>query len=60
MKTYTVMREHIGDRAYVVGDKREANPHEVAHLVANGVLIEKAEVKLSNKAEKPASNKADK
>lgn len=47
-KTYDVKREHIGadGRLYSPhGDfcTREAVPHEVAHLVENGVLVEKAE-----------------
>lgn len=39
-KNYTVARAHIGDRDYAVGDTRTANDGEVAHLVANGVLVE--------------------
>ena len=39
-KEYKVARPHIGDKDYAVGDTRTANPAEVAHLVANGVLID--------------------
>lgn len=49
---YTVLREHLGDRQYMPGDKREAAPAEVAHLVRAGVLIEaKVEAPLEMKAE---------
>jgi hypothetical protein len=43
MKTYIVKRHHFGDREYAPGDQREAAPISVAHLVANGVLVEEAE-----------------
>lgn len=59
MKTYEVVRQHLGDKMYMPGDKREASPPDVQHLVKNGVLTEaksKAEPKLPNKAE-PASLK---
>ena len=56
---YRVMREHYGDRAYVEGDEREAEPRDVAHLVARGVLVEaKAEPALKNKAEPAVQNKS--
>lgn len=35
---YNVLRQHIGDRDYLPGDTREADPAQVAHLVASGVL----------------------
>lgn len=35
---YTVLRPHLGDRAYATGDRREAVPRDVAHLVRAGVL----------------------
>lgn len=35
---YLVKREHLGDRNYLPGDEREADPSSVAHLVALGVL----------------------
>lgn len=38
MQKYIVKREHLGDRDYLPGDEREANPSSVAHLVALGVL----------------------
>jgi hypothetical protein len=63
MKTYSVVRQHLGDKMYMPGDKREAAPSDVAHLIAAGVLAEipetKAEKSLQNKATKPVSNKAD-
>ena len=37
---YDVLRDHLGDKPYAKGDKREAIPAEVAHLVRAGVLIE--------------------
>lgn len=37
---YEVKREHYGDKFYQTGDKREANPADVKHLVDNGVLVE--------------------
>jgi hypothetical protein len=40
MTVYKVLRFHIGDRDYRVGDTREAIPAEVAHLVECGVLQE--------------------
>ena len=49
-KVYTVARHHIGDKDYAPRDKRVADEHDVAHLVAKGVLIEnKAEVALDHK-----------
>lgn len=63
MKTYDVVRQHLGDRMYVPGDKRQANPAEVSHLVSAGVLAEPAATKAEkpplNKAAKPVSNKAE-
>lgn len=50
-KNYTVARVHIGDRDYAVGDIRTANEADVAHLVANGVLVEtKVEAALEKKS----------
>lgn len=40
MTAYKVLRFHIGDRDYQVGDTRHATPVEVAHLVASGTLEE--------------------
>lgn len=62
MKTYEVVRQHLGDKMYMPGDAREASPPDVQHLVHNGVLKEdkaKAESKLLNKADKPLKNKAE-
>lgn len=56
---YTVMRAHVGDQGYAEGDEREADPNDVAHLVANGVLVPaKAEAPVKNKAEPAVKNKA--
>lgn len=59
---YLVKREHIGDRVYKPGDTRRAEPAEVAHLVANGVLEGTAKAKADaapkNKAVKAPKNKA--
>lgn len=57
MKTYTVIRQHYGDKQYMPNDTREANPSDVKHLVDAGVLKEvktKAESAQANKAEKAA------
>lgn len=62
MKTYEVLRQHLGDKMYMPGDSREVAQGDVQHLINNGVLREvkaKAEPALSNKAEKAApKNKA--
>jgi len=55
---YIVERQHYGDKLYLKGDEREAEPRDVAHLVANGVLVEvKAAPK--NKARVAPKNKAE-
>lgn len=61
---YRVVREHIGDRAYAVGDERVAAPSDVAHLVPNvledkGPIKEKSAAKPEDKAEPKVSNKAE-
>ena len=56
---YTVKRQHLGDRMYLPGDEREANPDDVSHLVAKGVLAEKAKTVRKNKARTAPLNKAD-
>lgn len=58
---YDVKRQHLGDRMYSAGDTRDANPKDVTHLVASGVLVEqKAAPKPKNKAVKaPKNKKAD-
>jgi hypothetical protein len=33
MKRFNVIRAHIGDRDYGIGDTREANEAEVSHLI---------------------------
>lgn len=60
-QTYDVTRQHLGDRLYLPGDQREADPVSVAHLVKKGVLAlrdEKAERPVDNKAVKAPRNKA--
>lgn len=44
MAIYKVKREHYGDKFYRTGEQREANPNDVKHLVAIGVLAEASEV----------------
>ena len=53
MKTYEVIRQHLGDRMYMPGDIREATEGDVKHLIANGVLKES-----QAKSEKVPANKA--
>lgn len=55
---YTVLRQHTGDKDYLPGDVREADPSIVAHLVDRGVLALKVEKPVENKAVIPPSNKA--
>lgn len=52
MQKFTVLRDHLGDRAYRAGDVREAPAHEVAHLV--GVVL----VPMETKAQAAPENKA--
>lgn len=67
MHEFIVKRQHIGERRYSAGETRKAAPRDVAHLIAAGVLEEKAAkpaqdkaVRASkNKAAKPVANKAD-
>ncbi|MGP4691622.1 hypothetical protein [Agrobacterium cavarae] len=57
MKTYQVLRQHLGDKMYMPGDNREAVQSDVQHLINNGVLREakaKSDTAASNKAEKAA------
>lgn len=53
MKTYDVLRQHLGDKQYWAGETREANEADVKHLVEKGILKE-----AKGKAESPAANKA--
>lgn len=60
-KSYLVKRAHKGDKIYKEGDVRKAQPGEVDHLVARGVLEEKRaeETPKSGKKAAPApKNKA--
>lgn len=53
--TYTVERQHLGERMYMPGDERELDPNEAKRLVELGVLVErKAAPKPLNKAQKGA------
>jgi hypothetical protein len=59
MKTYRVIRKHIGDRTYLPGDERQGEFLE--HLVPRVLqpISAKAEPALNNKAEGAApANKA--
>lgn len=71
MAKFLVMRKHIGDQDYFEGDIREANPADVTHLVASGVLVAeidspvvlqqaKAEPSQLNKSEPAPQNKSAK
>ncbi|NWE53700.1 hypothetical protein [Brevundimonas sp. P7753] len=56
---YKVTRQVLFDRLYQAGEAYEGNASEVAHLVANGVLVKtKAEPAPKNKAEPKVENKA--
>lgn len=56
MTIYDVKREHYGDKYYLTGEQREANPADVKHLVDKGVLVESVkEEKL--KQPKPHQNR---
>lgn len=55
---YQVMRQHLGDRLYIKGDVRDAREQDVAHLVRAGVLVEKVEPEVMNKAEPAVHNKS--
>lgn len=63
MASFKVLRQHHGDQPYAEGDTREADPRDVAHLVANGVLEPikaKAEKPVEDKSEPAMKNKAAK
>ncbi|WP_111860881.1 hypothetical protein [Acinetobacter sp. CFCC 10889] len=55
---YLVKRIHLGDKMYEVGEEREANPNDVAHLVVKGVLeiIEEAESAVKSPSKKVKTN----
>ena len=55
---FIVKRQHFGDRLYLAGEEREADPRDVAHLVEKGVLAEKAAPAPKNKAAATPKNKA--
>lgn len=56
---YIVKRAHQGDKWYAEGEVREAEPRDVAHLVANGVLAEEQEQKAAPKVANKAAPKAE-
>lgn len=58
MKTFTVNREHEGDRFYRSGDEREAEPQDVAHLVDMGVLTLKPDEAAAPPAERKRKPKS--
>ena len=53
MKEYEVLRPHLGDRDYKVGDRRTANPVDVQHLV--GTVLKEYETKVIEP--KPTTNR---
>ena len=56
-KTYRVVRAHQGDKPYEVGDTREGEDHELAHLVPNVLVEAKAEREHANKSVDAPLNK---
>lgn len=56
-ETFKVVRQHLGDRMYMPGEQREAEPSDVAHLVRSGALAKMDEAP-ENKAEPAPQNKA--
>lgn len=61
MQKFKVLRPHVGDKSYAVGDEREADPQEVAGLI--GKVLEPIEViapkssARKKKATRPPENK---
>lgn len=55
---YIVKRPHQGDQWYNEGDTREADPRDVAHLVARGVLVLPQEGEAAETPEVPEGSKA--
>lgn len=69
-ETYTVMREHEGDRYYKAGEARELDPTAAKHLVDLGVLragapdqgvaeTAKSDPPVETKVEEPVANKVE-
>jgi len=48
---FDVIRQHLGDRLYWAGEEREAEEHDVRHLVESGVLVAKSGEKTKAKNE---------
>ncbi|MEM9965003.1 MAG: hypothetical protein AAGC58_06620 [Asticcacaulis sp.] len=57
-ETFKVMRPHLGDKMYNVGDERIADRATVKHLIDKGVLAFKAEPEAKDKADAKPKNKA--
>ena len=58
MARFKVLRQHYGDRGYEPGDIREADPAQVAHLIASGVLEEvKVQAPVETKAPRGRARK---
>lgn len=56
---FKVIREHLGDRFYQVGETREAQRADVAHLIGKSLEAPgKAAKTALNKAARPPINKA--
>jgi hypothetical protein len=53
MKSFKVLRHHVGDRDYAPGDTRVADPAVVAHLV--GLVLE--EIDAAPSEPKPRAKK---
>ena len=50
---FTVLRPHVGDKEYSVGDVRTVNASDVAHLVKAGVLEPKEAEDLADENTSP-------
>lgn len=55
MEKFKVKRPHVGDREYAIGDVREANSRDVAHLIPNTL----EPIVVESKAEPHPQNKMD-
>lgn len=56
---FIVKRIHIGDKTYVEGDKRTADPREVQHLIDKGILVPATEELKNKDAGKAPKNKSE-
>lgn len=57
MADFRVLRPHIGDRYYGVGEIRTGAPADFRRLVAAGLVVAVAPDAAAAKAEKPLNNK---